>query len=249
MSSFEGKVAIVTGATSGIGKAVACALADAGASVVLVGRRLEEGERIVKQMKDNGKRGSFVQADVSRQDEVERAIRFTLDTHGRLDLAVNNAGIEHIGSIFDVTKDDFDRIMSVNLWGIVYCMKLEIKAMLQAGGGRGSIVNCSSFAGQRGVLMVPIYTASKHAVEGLTKSVALEYAKEGIRVNCVAPGSTWTEIAQRAPPDVAKYIESKVPMQRWAAVEEIVPAILFLLSSESAYVTGATIAVDGGMSV
>ncbi len=244
---FEGKVAIVTGATSGIGKAVAIALTQVGASVVVVGRRVDEGRAVVDEITASGGRASYFKADISKEEDVERMVQFTVDTYGKLDMAFNNAGVSQPFVTTEVTEADYNNTFSVNVWGVLACMKHEIRAMLKTGGG--SIVNCSSFLGKKGVPGYQVYSASKHAVEGLTKSVALEYAKQGIRVNALAPGPIVTEMfAQAVTTEEAKAaIASQVPQGRLAAVEEMVPPVLSLLDPANMFVTGVSLAADGGM--
>ena len=245
MSSFHGKVAIITGATSGIGKAVAIALSKKGAVVVVVGRRVDEGRAVVDQIVQAGGVASFYKADVSKEGEIEAMVTFTVEKYGRLDLAFNNAGVFSRGPTTDITEADYLHVFNLNVWGVLASMKHEIRAMLKNGGG--SIVNCSSVVGHRGLPELQIYSASKHAVEGLTKSVAKEYAKQGIRVNSVAPGPTLTEILAKVPEEVVNGLKSTVPQGRIADPEEIVPAVLHLLDPASSFTTGISIAVDGGI--
>eukprot|EP01040_Poterioochromonas_malhamensis_P015214 gene15214-biopygen3554 len=243
---FQGKVAIVTGATSGIGKAVAIGLAQAGASVVVVGRRADEGRAVVDEITASGGRASYFKADISKEEDVEKMVQFTVDTYGKLDMAFNNAGVGEKVLTTEVTEEDYTKTFSVNVWGVLACMKHEIRAMLKTGGG--SIVNCTSVVGKKGFPFYQIYTASKHAVEGLTKSVALEYAKQGIRVNNVAPGPVATELYEQAHTEEGKAaMNSHVPLGRVAQVEELVPSVLSLLDPANSFVTGITYAVDGGI--
>jgi|EP01040_Poterioochromonas_malhamensis_P027205 NAD(P)-dependent dehydrogenase (short-subunit alcohol dehydrogenase family) len=243
---FLNKVALVTGATSGIGKAVAFALAEAGASVVVVGRRVDEGRAVVEQISKAGGRAAYFKADTSKEEEVEKMVDFTVSTFGRLDLAFNNAGVEFGGPTTEVTEADYERVFGVNVWGVLASMKHEIRAMLKSGGG--SIVNTSSVLGLKGIAGVAVYSASKHAVQGLTKSVALEYAKQGIRVNVVAPGPVQTEMMDRfAPTEQHKTaFASTIPLGRFGREEELVGPVLSLLDPANSFVTGSTYVVDGG---
>eukprot|EP01040_Poterioochromonas_malhamensis_P013541 gene13541-biopygen3028 len=247
LSRFHGKVALVTGATSGIGKAVAIALADAGASVVVVGRRAEEGHAVIEQITKSGGRASYFKADTTKEAEVEGAVNFTVQTYGRLDLAFNNAGVEAGGATTEVTEEEYQRVFNVNVWGVLASMKHEIRAMLKTGGG--SIVNNSSVFGRRGFAHLQIYVASKHAVEGLTKSVALEYAKQGIRVNAVAPGPVKTDLLYRLSPseEGQKAFANNVPLGRVGHVDELVGPVLALLDPANGFITGTTLGVDGGL--
>src|SRR5260221_512597 len=193
--SYADKVVLVTGGTSGIGKATAIAFADAGGKIVITGRREKEGADVVRQIAKRGGVAVFIQADVSIDSDVEKTIQFVLSTHGRLDVAFNNAGVELLGSLDQVTKEKYRSIFDTNVWGVLNSMKHEIRAMLSNGGG--AIVNTSSVAGHIGFPQGSAYTATKHAVEGLTKAIALEHATRGIRVNAVAPAGLETDLRQR----------------------------------------------------
>jgi NAD(P)-dependent dehydrogenase (short-subunit alcohol dehydrogenase family) len=246
---FTGKVALVTGGNSGIGREVCLALARDGASVVVAARRQSEGEQTVKLIRNAGGDAIFVATDVTQAPSVRDMVRTCVEHYGRLDIAFNNAGIT--GSvakdIVEFDETDFDMTVAVNLKGTWLCMKYEIPEMLRAGGG--SIVNCSSTAGLRGGARATAYYSSKHAVIGLTKSVALEYASKGVRVNAVCPGLTTTEMmAERiaSAPEKFTVIQQKIPMGRAGRVPEVANAVLWLCSDESTYVTGAALSVDGG---
>src|SRR5215471_573883 len=194
-NSFTGKVALVTGGTSGIGKATAIEFARAGANVVLSGRREKEGAQVVAQIKKLGGEAAFVRADVAKEADVRAMVKFAVDKFGRLDIAFNNAGVEWKGTLDQATEAEYRRIFDINVWGVLNSMRHEIPAMLRTGGG--AIVNSSSVAGHIGVAQFSIYVASKHAVEGLTKVIALEFAKQNIRVNAVAPAVIETAMFDR----------------------------------------------------
>lgn len=249
MTTLSGKVALITGGTSGIGKATAIALAHAGAKVVVIGRRQVEGEETIRQIQAMGGEGFAVSADVSKEADVQMLIEKIMTDYGRLDIAFNNAGVEQDPTpLVEQTEATYDRIMDINVKGVWLSLKHEIPALLKSGGG--AIVNTSSVAGLVGAAMVPIYTASKHAVEGLTKSLALEYAKQGIRVNAVSPGPIQTEMFDRlskANPEAIEQIIAGLPMGRMGLPEEVANAVLWLCSDASSFVTGQSIAVDGGI--
>src|SRR6201982_3959610 len=197
-NGFTGKVALVTGGTSGIGKATAIEFARGGAKVVLSGRREKEGAQVVAEIKKLGGEAAFVRADVAKEADVKAMVKFAVDKFGRLDIAFNNAGVEWKGTLDQANETEYRRIFDINVWGVLNSMRHEIPVMLKNGGG--VIVNTSSVVGHVGFPQVSIYNASKHAVEGLTKSVALEFAKQNIRINAVAPGpidtAMWDRVAE-----------------------------------------------------
>jgi NAD(P)-dependent dehydrogenase (short-subunit alcohol dehydrogenase family) len=245
--SFVNKVVLVTGGTSGIGKATALALASAGAKVVLSGRREPEGTAVVAEIVAAGGTASFYRADASVEAEIAALVAFTVEKYGRLDLAFNNAGVETMGPVTDATVDAYKRVFDLNVWGVLASLKHEIPAMLKNGGG--SIVNTSSIVGHIGLAGASIYVASKHAVEGLTKTAALEFAKQGIRVNAVAPAAIKTEMfdrftgGQQANQD---YMAGLHPVGRVGEVGDIARGVLYLLDPANTFVTGTSLAVDGG---
>jgi NAD(P)-dependent dehydrogenase (short-subunit alcohol dehydrogenase family) len=244
-NSFKGKVALVTGGTSGIGKATAIEFARAGAKVVLTGRREKEGAQVVAEIKKLGGEAAFVHADVAKDADVKRMVDVTVDKFGRLDIAFNNAGVEWKGPLDQATEAEYRRIFDVNVWGVLNSMRHEIPVMLKNGGG--AIVNTSSVAGHVGLGQVSIYIASKHAVEGLTKSVALEFAKQNIRINAIAPGVIATEMWDRfAGDEVADQVASIIPVARVGASEEIAAAVFYLCSDNAKFTTGTSLVVDGG---
>jgi NAD(P)-dependent dehydrogenase (short-subunit alcohol dehydrogenase family) len=245
-NSYTDKVVLVTGGTSGIGKVTAIAFADAGAKVVLSGRREKEGAEVVAGINQIGGTAAFVRADVSNDADIVKAIDFVLSTHGRLDVAFNNAGMEMLGPLDQVTEEQYRRTFDVNVWGVLNSMKHEIAAMLKTGGG--AIVNTSSIAGHIGLAQASIYVATKHAVDGLTKAVAVEFAKQGIRVNAVAPGSIDTDMVARFPSEAQNWLIAQHPVGRLGTSEEIAAAVLYLASDAAKFTTGTILAVDGGWS-
>jgi NAD(P)-dependent dehydrogenase (short-subunit alcohol dehydrogenase family) len=231
MASLTGKVAIVTGGSSGIGRASAIAFAREGAKVVIASRREEEGEETVRLVKEAGSDGFFVKTDVAKAEDVRAMVEKTVQQYGRLDYAFNNAGIEEAPTpLVDQTEETFDQIVNINIKGVWLSMKYQIPQMLKNGGG--AIVNTSSVGGLIGVPGVPIYVASKHAVLGLTKSAALEYAKQGIRINAVSPGGIETELFDRfaSDPQFREQMEAAHPVGRVGKPEEIASAVLWLCS-------------------
>jgi NAD(P)-dependent dehydrogenase (short-subunit alcohol dehydrogenase family) len=246
-NSYTNKIALVTGGTSGIGKATALAFAAAGAKVVITGRREKEGADAAAEITKNGGTAAFVRADVAKDADVVKAIDFVVSTHGRLDVAFNNAGVESTGPLHEVTEEQYRRTFDINVWGVLNSMKHEVAAMLKTGGG--AIVNTSSVAGHIGVSQGSIYVATKHAVEGLTKAVALEFAKQGIRVNSVAPAAIDTDMVDRAvgkEGDLRNWLLSQHPVGRFGASEEVAAAVLYLASDAAKFTTGTTLLVDGG---
>ena len=243
------KVAIITGGSSGIGRATAVALAKEGATVVIAARRAKESEETLQLVKEAGGDGIFIKTDLGHEDEVKQLVELTVGKFGRLDYAFNNAGIEATTKSFvDETPSIFDKVMSINVKGVWLSMKYEIPQMLKIGGG--AIVNMSSIAGVIGFPQMPIYVASKHAVLGLTKSAALEYAKSGIRINAVAPGLIETDMLERAVDansQLRKQFDAVTPMGHIGKPEEIANAVVWLLSNKASFVTGHTLIIDGGV--
>lgn len=246
--TLKDKVAIVTGASSGIGRACAVALGNAGASVVAASRRIDEGEETIKLVKEAGGDGLFVQTDVSKEADVQRLVEKTIAHYGRLDFACNNAGIEQSPTpLSDQTEAIFDEVMNINVKGVWLCMKYQVPYMIE--NGKGAIVNVASVGGLIGRQLIPIYCASKHAVVGLTKSLALEYASQEIRINAVCPGVIETDLVKRASnvdPQFIEQLSNMHPMGRIGTPEEVANAVVWLFSDQSSFVTGHTLTIDGG---
>ncbi len=246
--SLRGKVALVTGGTSGIGKETALELAKAGAKVVLAGRRAEEGNAVAAEIASAGGEAIFVETDVTKEDQVRRLVEEAVRHFGRLDIAFNNAGVEQTGPIAEFTEQDYRRVFDINVLGVFLSLKYEIPAMLQTGGG--SIINTSSILGRVAVPGAGIYNASKHAVEGITKTAALELAGQGIRVNAVAPGAVATDMIDRFAGEEGsehrEQLASQHPMGRLGHSREIAAAVLYLASDAASFTTGMSLPVDGG---
>ena len=248
MPEFEDKVAIITGGTSGIGTATAVAFAREGAKVVVTGRREDTGNEIVEGIKSNGGEAIFVRTDIQRVDDVKNMVAKTIDAYGRLDFAINNAGIEqYFKPLAEQSEKAYDLVMNTNVKGVWMSMKEEIPVMLETGGG--AVVNMSSIAGVVGMVNGPVYSASKHAIIGLTKSVALEFAKQNIRVNAVLPAAIETPMIDRfaqGQEEAFRYFESLHPIGRVGKPAEIAEACIWLCSERSSFVTGTSLRVDGG---
>jgi NAD(P)-dependent dehydrogenase (short-subunit alcohol dehydrogenase family) len=245
-NAFKNKVALVTGGSFGIGRATAIAFAAEGAKVVVADH--VEDSTTVDAIRAAGGEATFIRCDVSRMADVQDMVQRILRLYGRLDIAFNNAGIEGVmAPTHECTEENWDRIHAVNVKGVWACMKEELIVML--GQGSGAIVNCSSIAGLVGFPGLPSYVASKHAIVGLTKAAALEYAKKGIRINAVCPGAIFTPMLSRlAGGDQAAHdnFGPMEPMGRIGTPEEIASAVLWLCSEGASFTTGQALAVDGG---
>ena len=240
-------VVLITGALTGIGRATAIAFAKQGARVVVSGRHDKEGKELVEALRILGAEADFVRADVRKEEEVRALVDQTIARFGRLDVAVNNAGTEGRGGLItDQTAESYAATFDTNVLGLILSMKHEVRAM--QGQGSGSIINISSTYGHEGAAGASIYAGSKHAVEGITRSVAREIAKSGIRVNGVAPGPTDTGMLTRFTGTAEKKaaLVTGVPMGRLGLTEELANAIVFIASDEASYITGHVLNVDGG---
>jgi NAD(P)-dependent dehydrogenase (short-subunit alcohol dehydrogenase family) len=248
---FLNKVVIITGSSSGIGKNTALAFAAQGAKVVLASRTVEANKNLLKEIKSRGGKAVFIKTDITNTEEVKQLIDNTIETYGRLDIAVNNAGIEGTPNVrtADYEEHVWDNVIDINLKGVWLSMKYEIPEMLKNSGG--IIVNVSSLAGLQGGGAGIGYHASKFGVVGMTKATALEYAKKNIRVNSVCPAVIQTPMADRAfdTPEKRDYAIKMHPIGRLGAVEEVVNTICWLASDEASFITGAAIPIDGGASL
>jgi NAD(P)-dependent dehydrogenase (short-subunit alcohol dehydrogenase family) len=243
---LAGKVAVVTGASSGIGEAIARELARLGASVVMAARRFASLEAIAAEIEAAGGHAYPVATDATKAHDLKRMVDAAEARYGRLDYAVNNAGVPGAGAFMDMAVEDFDRIAAINLRGVLLAMQAEIPAMLKNGGG--AIVNVSSVAGLVGVPGLSLYAATKWGVIGLTKSVALEYATQGIRINAIAPGLTATDMLAGLKKEELEFLLSITPMKRISEPVEIARSVTYLLA-DATFTTGTALPADGGYSV
>lgn len=245
-TQFTNKIIFITGGTSGIGRATAIAFAKAGGTVAFTGRRRKEGEETLKLVEATGATGLFIESDASSETAIQKAIGEVVAKFGRIDVAFNNAGVEgEMGkTLAESTAETFDHVFGINVRGLLLSMKHEFLQFQKQGGG--VIINTSSIVGSIGFPGFGIYTASKHAVEGLTKVAALEGAKQNIRVNAVAPGPIVTEMLQRLVGENHDAMGSMMPMGRTGTVDEIASVVLFLASPGASYITGQSLAADGG---
>jgi NAD(P)-dependent dehydrogenase (short-subunit alcohol dehydrogenase family) len=243
------QVVLITGALTGIGRATAVAFAKKGAKVVVSGRHDDKGRALATELQALGAEAEFVRADVQKEDDVRALVDKAVAKFGRLDVAVNNAGFEgKLGAIQDATVENFRAVHDTNVVGVFLSMKHELRVM--AGQGSGSIVNITSTYGHKAAAGAAAYVSSKFAVEGMTKSVALEQGNSGIRVNAVAPGPTDTPMLDRftGTAEVNAALVAQVPLRRRGTPEELANAIVFISSPEASYIAGAVFEVDGGMS-
>jgi NAD(P)-dependent dehydrogenase (short-subunit alcohol dehydrogenase family) len=248
-TELRGKVGIVTGGTSGIGREAAVLFAKAGAKVVVAGRREVEGKETVDLVRAAGGDGLFVKTDVSRAADVQALVRKTVEKFGRLDIAFNNAGIEgNWIPIAEQAEEDWDRTITINLKGVWLCLKYEIQQMLKQGGG-GAIVNMASIGGLMGSAGAATYCASKHGVMGLTKSAALETARSGIRINAVCPAVIETPMGERlfGEPEMRKFALGLHPIGRFGTPLEVAEAVVWMCSDRASFMTGQSLVLDGGL--
>jgi NAD(P)-dependent dehydrogenase (short-subunit alcohol dehydrogenase family) len=246
--TLNGKVALVTGGASGIGRATALTFAQEGAKLIIADMNEEGGQQTVHMITEKGGEAIFVRTDVSKAIEVQALISKAVETYGRLDCAHNNAGISGGGRALtaEYAEDTWQQVLAVNLTGVWLCMKYEIPQMLHQGGG--AIVNTASAAGLVGSRGISAYVASKHGVVGLTKTAALEYAQQGIRVNCVCPGVIQTPMTERALSDPIMQAQIAArPIGRVGAPEEVAEAVVWLCSDAASFVTGHAMSIDGGL--
>ena len=245
---LDGKAIVITGAASGIGRATALAASREGAKLVLADVAVESGESTAKEIGRSGGSAVFVRCDVTKQPEIDAMVKRAVDAYGRLDGAFNNAGIEGILTpTADYPEDLFERVIQTNLIGVWKCLRAEIPVMLKQ--GKGAIVNTASVGGLVGAGTFSAYVASKHGVVGLTKTCALDYAKQGIRLNAVCPGVIQTPMLDRlsgGTPAVIEALSASEPVGRIGTADEVAEAVVWLLSDSASFVTGTTLAVDGG---
>ncbi len=247
MAEFEGKTALVTGGGTGIGRATAILLAQQGANVVIGNRNVERGEAVVEEIRAEGGTAIFQKTDVTQADEVEALVEKAVQEFGSLNLAFNNSGIE--GELAKLHEQDLEstaKILDVNVMGVFTCMKYEIPKILEAGGG--AIVNNSSILGTKATRDVAMYVASKHAVNGMTKSAAIDYGSKGIRINAIAPGPIETRMLTDMGEGSLDAFAKMVPMKRVGQPIEIAQPVVWLLSDQASYITGHSLIVDGGWS-
>ena len=243
---LENKVGLITGAAGGIGRATAIACAREGASVVVadLAQAQDGGEETVRLVEEQGGRVRFMACDVTSAEDQEALVAETVEAFGRLDFAHNNAGIDVTGPFTEIEESDFDRTIAVNLKGVFLGMKVQLRVMLEQGGG--AIVNTASLAGLIGNPELAAYVASKHGVVGLTKSAAVEFAERGIRVNAVCPAAIRTPMMDSLPPDVQEALMAPQALKRFGETDEVAEAVVWLCSDRSSFVTGIAMPVDAG---
>jgi len=245
--SFEGKIAIVTGGGSGIGEATAKELAGLGVKVVVTDIRLDAAQRVVEEIAAAGGEATALEGNTAIADDSKKAVEFAVQTYGKLNYAFNNAGIGGAAApTGEMDIDNWDTVVGINLNGVAYGMRYQIPAILEAGAGEGAIVNMASIHGTVAALGSPAYTATKHAVVGVTKNAAAEYGPAGLRINCVGPGYIDTPLLASAPAEVKEGLVAKHPLGRLGRPEEIAKVVRFLLSDDASFVTGSYYLIDGG---
>jgi NAD(P)-dependent dehydrogenase (short-subunit alcohol dehydrogenase family) len=247
MQTLEGKVALVTGSGSGIGKSVAVLFAENGAKVVLTDVNEEHGNAVVKEIEDKGGKAVFIRADSSKPEDNEAAVYKALEVFGKLDIAVNNAGIGGTSApVGEYPIEAWDKVIAINLSGVFYGMRYQIPAIEETAGGKGSIINIASILGKVGFMNSSAYVAAKHGVVGLTENAAIEYATRGVRVNVVGPGFIRTPLLDAMSKEDYDALADKHPMKRLGEVEEVAELCVWLASDKASFVTGSYYAVDGG---
>lgn len=249
---FQDKVVLVTGGNSGIGRAAAIQFAGEGAQVVIAARRRDLGNAVVEEIKDQNGRARFIQTDITKKEDLENLFGMIASEYGRLDCAFNNAGVSSpaMRRIVNTTLEDWDWMMNTNLKGVWRCMKHEIPLMLKQGGG--AIVNNSSLAGICSEIGLSVYAASKHAVLGLTRAAALDYAHRKVRINAVCPGFIHTPMLEepwKQNPQIRDITLALVPMKRFGRPEEIASAVLWMCSDEASFMTGKEMVIGGGQAI